>query len=475
MPSPKDSQASQPHWLLPVVVSLPLALQTLDTTIMGPALPAMAESLRVQPLQLNLAVTSYLISLAIFLPASGWLSDRFGARRMFCFAIALFSVSSGLCALANSLETLVACRILQGMGGSIMIPVGRIILLRSISPAAMVGAMVWFTMVPAVARLVGPLISGLAVTWLSWRWIFLGNLPFGLLAIGLGLWLIKPSLMVRPAPRFDLRGFLLLAFALVSLLAAVEGATSRAIDGRVALALMVAGTSTALIYVFTSRRALNPIIDLGVLRYRTYFASVIGGIPLRLAIGAVPFMLPLLFQLGFGMSPIQSGLLTVSSAIGSFTTRITITQALRCVGFRTLMMAATVCCSLAYFGYAQFRSSTPHLAIVCALVVGGLAMSMAIVSLQTLAFSEIPDPLIGNATVLATMVQQVTISFGVMAAAELLLVAAHLRGGSAVQLQATDFQVAFVCIGVTVPLSCIFFLRLPRDTGSAMRNSKGGL
>jgi EmrB/QacA subfamily drug resistance transporter len=472
MPGHRDTPAGQPHWLLPVLVSFPLALQTIDTTIMGPALPAMAASLRVEPLQLNLAVTSYLISLAIFLPASGWLSDRFGARRMFCCAIALFSISSGLCALANSLEMLVVCRILQGMGGSIMIPTGRIILLRTVSPAAMVGAMVWFTMIPAVARLVGPLVSGLAVTWLSWRWIFLSNLPLGLLAIGLAMSFIKPSPAASPSPKFDVRGFLLLATSLVTLLAAVEGATSRVVDGGVSLTLVAVGLTSAALYAFTSLRSPNPIIDLGVLRYRTYFASVVGGMPLRLAIGAVPFMLPLLFQLGFGMSPIQSGLLTVSSAIGSFTTRATITRALRRVGFRTLMIAATVCCSLAYFAYGQFRATTPQIAIVCALIVGGLAMSMAIVSLQTLGFSEIPEPLIGNATVLATMVQQITISFGVMAASELLQLAAYLRGGSAAQLHDFDFHLAFTCIGAIVPLSCVFFLRLPSDAGSDMRGPR---
>lgn len=471
-PSADGTSASQPHWLLPVVVSFPLALQTLDTTIMGPALPAMAESLRVQPLQLNLAVTSYLISLAIFLPASGWLSDRFGARRMFCCAIALFSIASGLCALANSLEMLVVCRILQGMGGSIMIPVARMILLRTVSPAAMVGAMVWFTMVPAVARLVGPLVSGLAVTWLSWRWIFLSNLPLGLLAIGLAMSFIKPTPMARPSSRFDVRGFLLLATALATLLAAVEGATSRVVDSGVSLALMGVGLTSSALYAFTSLRAPSPIIDLGILRYRTYFASVIGGMPLRLAIGAVPFMLPLLFQLGFGMSPIQSGMLTVSSAIGSFTTRATITRALRRVGFRTLMVAAAACCSLVYIAYGQFRATTPLMAMVCALMVGGLAMSMAIVSLQTLAFSEIPQPLIGNATVLSTMVQQITISFGVMAASELLRWAAHLRGGSAAHLQEIDFSLAFMAIAAIVPISCVFFLRLPADAGSGMRNVK---
>src|SRR6266850_1310981 len=296
--------------LLPMVVSVPLLLQNIDTSIMGPALPAMPSSLHVSPLRLNVAITAYLISLAIFLPTSGWLADRFGPLRVFCAAIAIFSLASGLCGFSTSLDMLVACRVLQGLGGAMMVPVGRLILLRNIAPAAMVNAMVWFTVPPMIGRLLGPLIGGVTVTWLSWPWIFLINIPIGCVAVALALTLIGNDDGPTEARPFDARGFVLLGAGLVTLLTALEGSGTQLMKGNTALAIAAIGVGCLAAYVIHFIRSVHPLVDLRILGRPTFFAAVVGGLPLRLAQGAMTFLLPLMLQFGFGLSPLDSGMLT---------------------------------------------------------------------------------------------------------------------------------------------------------------------
>lgn len=454
-----------------MVVALPLFLQHLDSSIMGTALPIIADSLQIDALRLNLAITAYLISLAIFLPVSGWFADRFGSRRVFCGAITLFSLASGLCALATSLEMLVACRVLQGMGGAMMVPVGRLILLRSFAPGAMVAAMVWFTVPPAFGRLIGPLIGGIVVTWLSWRWIFLINVPLGILGIALAMALLdadEPS----PSPAaFDAVGFILLGLGLASLLAALQGASLPTVQGSGSVVLAAFGAACLVGYWLHGHRAAAPLINLRILRQPTFFASLVGGFPLRLAIGAVPFLLPLLFQLGFGLSPLDSGLLTMGTALGSLATRAVLVRAIDKVGFRPLLLGATVCSSLCYVAYGAFKGSTPHIMLFAAMVAEGLVISVVLVSLQTLSFTEIPKPLMGHATALSTMAQQLSIGLGVMLAVELLRLSVQWRHGSPPKLQPGDFAMAFFCIAAIVLVSLPFFLRLPPDAGAELRHS----
>ncbi|MCC2675945.1 MAG: transporter, partial [Ramlibacter sp.] len=307
--------------LVPMVVALPLFLQHIDSTAIGTALPTISASLGIDTLRLNLAITAYLISVAIFLPASGWIAERYGARRVFCVAIAVFTAASALCAISNSLEMLVACRVLQGLGGAMMIPVGRLLLLRNVAPIAMIAAMAWFTVPPAMGRLVGPAIGGAIVTWFSWRWVFLINVPLGLLGIALALWVLDDSVSPEPPGPFDLAGFALMGLGLACVLGALELSGSKLMSSAMAAGLGSFGVACLVAYGLHSRRKASPLIDLGIMRYPAFFASTIGGTPLRLAVGAVPFLLPLMFQLGFGMSPLDSGLLTLGTALGTLGTR----------------------------------------------------------------------------------------------------------------------------------------------------------
>ncbi|XAH24991.1 MFS transporter [Xylophilus sp. GW821-FHT01B05] len=458
--------------IVPLVVACPLFLQNLDTSVMATALPSIASSLQVQVLHLNLAITAYLLSLAVFLPVSGWLSERFGPKRVFCGAIVFFSLGSALCGAAQSLPQLVLFRVLQGIGGAMMVPVGRLILLRSVPPERMVSAMVWFTVPGAIGRMAGPLFGGAIVTLVSWRWIFLVNIPFGLLGVLMAMRYVDGEAMA-PDPTgqapFDLLGFVLLATGLTGVLGALETAGRALVPAAVSWALAGAGLLALLAYYRHSRRRSEPLIDIAILRYPTYRAAVLGGMPLRIAIGASPFLLPLMLQLGFGLSPLKSGLLTVATAIGSLSTRTVMVRMIRAVGFRSLLLGATFMTSVFYASYGLFRPSTPHVLMFGVMLLGGLCNSMAMVTLNTLGYSEIPRPRMSHATALSSMAQQLSLSLGVVMGASLLTLTSLLRGGDAAHLQAGDFSPAFVVIGTMTMLSVLAFSRLRKEEGEELR------
>ncbi|SIT49933.1 Major facilitator transporter [Paraburkholderia piptadeniae] len=454
--------------IIPLIVACPLFLQNLDTSIMATALPSIARSLDVEALHLNLAITSYLLSLAVFLPASGWLADRFGARRVFCSAIGLFSFASALCGLATSLPQLVAFRVLQGMGGAMMVPVGRLILLRSVPPARMVAAMVWFTVPGAVGRLAGPLLGGFVVTITSWRWIFLLNVPFGVIGVLCALAFVDDT-HEHIDERFDVPGFILLSTGLVGLVGGLDTAGRGLVPQWVTFAFTGTGALSTLLYWLYSRRYADAIIDPLLLRFKAYRTAVLGGMPLRIGIGASPFLMPLMLQLGFGLSPLTSGSLSVATAVGSLAVRGVMGLAIRRIGFRTVLIGATCMTGCFYACYGLFRPSTPHLLIFCVLLVGGLFNSLAMVTLNTLGYSDMPKQKMSRATALSGMAQQLSVSVGVAFGASLLALTAHLHGGSAAHLAARDFSPAFFVVGAAVLCSLFFFVKLSKDEGAELR------
>lgn len=447
-------------------------LQNLDSTVLATALPSMARSLDVPVLHLNLAITGYLLSLALFLPVSGWLAERWGPKRLFCLAIAIFTMGSLLCGFSRNLPELVACRLLQGMGGAMMVPVGRLILLQNVQPLEMIRAMVWFTIPGTVARLAGPLVGGVIVTLVSWRWIFMVQLPLGLLGILLA-WRLLPEDAQEPhqSPHvpFDAVGFALLASGLVAVMSGLELGGKNLLSPLFTAAAIATGLWMLWSYRRHSTRVPHPLIDLRVFGHFTYRTSILGAIPLRIAIGAAPFLLPLLMQVGFGLSPLQSGLLTFAGAIGSLSSRTTVSWMLRRFGFRAMLIAATVASSVCYVGYGLFTGHTPQEVMFGVMLLGGLCNATAMVALNSLGYSDIPREQASHATTAATMVHQLSMTFGVVVGSTLLALASRLRAGPGAALQAIDFSFVFFAIGGLTTLCVLGFRRLKQEDGAQMR------
>jgi EmrB/QacA subfamily drug resistance transporter len=450
--------------VVPLIVACALFMQNLDSTVIATALPSIAASLHEDPLRLNLAITSYLLSLAVFIPLSGWVADRFGARPVFCCAIAVFTLGSAGCGLADNLPELVAARIVQGMGGSMMVPVGRLVLLRTVAKSDLVRAMAFLSMPALLGPVMGPPLGGFIVTYSSWRWIFYINLPFGVLGIAMALAFIV-DIKERDAGPLDLRGFVLAGAGLAGLTFGLEAVGRGALPIMVVGGLIVGGAICAALYVLHARHASYPIIDLGLMRIPTFFASIVGGSLFRVGIGALPFLLPLMLQVGFGMNPLGSGLLTFASACGAMTMRVTATPMIRRFGFRRVLIANALISSLFMLGYGFFfREWTPHVVIFTALLCGGFFRAMQFTCVSTIAYADVPPVLMSRATSLVSMMQQLSVSFGVGIAALLLHLTVLARGDAT--LAAGDFPFTFVAVGLISACSVFLFIPLAPDAGA---------
>jgi EmrB/QacA subfamily drug resistance transporter len=302
--------------LIPLIVATALFMENMDSTVIATSLPAIAADIGTSPLTLKLSITSYLLSLAVFIPASGWTADRFGPRMVFSIAIAVFMVGSVGCALSQNVTHFVIARILQGMGGAMMTPVGRLVLLRSIDKSALVNAMTWVTVPALIGPVIGPPLGGFITTYFSWHWIFLINIPIGLLGIFMAMKYIDPIKSEDPE-RFDLYGLVLAGIGLAGIAFGLSVAGLNLLPWPIIVGLVAIGSISMTLYVIHARRTGSPVLDFSLLRLSTMRASIIGGFLFRLGIGALPFLLPLLMQEGFGLSPFQSGLVTFSSAVGA--------------------------------------------------------------------------------------------------------------------------------------------------------------
>src|SRR6185437_10330229 len=302
--------------VIPLIVATALFMENMDSTVIATSLPAIAADIGTSPLTLKLAITSYLLSLAVFIPASGWTADRFGPRMVFALAVTVFMIGSIGCALSSSVMHFVIARILQGMGGAMMTPVGRLVLLRTIDKSALVNAMTWVTVPALIGPVVGPPLGGFITTYLSWHWIFLINIPIGLLGIFMAMKFIDPIKSIDPE-RFDLYGLVLAGIGLGGIAFGLSVAGLNLLPWSVVAALVGVGSVSMTLYVIHARRTGSPVLDFSLLRLPTMRAAVLGGFLFRLGVGALPFLLPLLMQAGFGLSPFQSGLITFGSAIGA--------------------------------------------------------------------------------------------------------------------------------------------------------------
>jgi EmrB/QacA subfamily drug resistance transporter len=447
---------------VPLIVGCALFMQTLDSTVIAVALPAIAKSMHQDPIRLNLAITSYLLSLAVFIPISGWVADRFGPRGVFRAAIIIFTIGSILCALASTLGQLVAARVVQGFGGAMMVPVGRLLVLKSVSKADLVDAMSYLTVPAVFGPVVGPPVGGFIVTYASWRWIFLMNVPIGILGVALVTVYISDIREEVVSP-LDMQGFLLTSLGLAGLMFSIETIGRSMVPVSVVMSALTIGGICVGLYVVHSQRISNPIVDLGLMRIPTFASATISGSLGRMGIGALPFLLAMLLQLVFGLSPFGSGMITFASAAGALMMKPTAAPIIRRWGFRRVLVCNGIISSVILMLYALFRPSTPYLVIILTLLIGGFFRSLQFTSLGTLTYADVSAPMMSSASTLASMVQQLSLSLGVSIAAMLLHLSLHLRGAHVLTTQ--DFMAAFIVTGVLSLISALLFLRLSSDAG----------
>jgi EmrB/QacA subfamily drug resistance transporter len=449
--------------LAPMIIGSALFMQTLDSTVISNALPTMARSLHEDPVTLNLAITAYLLAAAVFLPISGWAADRFGAKNVFRVAIVGFALSSLFCGLSQNLAELVAARVVQGMAGAMMMPVGRLVLLRSVPKSELVRAMSYLTMPAMLGPVLGPPVGGFIVTYFSWRWIFFINVPVAVLGVVL-VSLFIDNVREETPQRLDWRGFVLSGFGLAGIVYGFENLGRGLMPFTVLASLLMGGMVCLLVYWWHSRRTPHAILDLSLFRTQSFMTSTIGGTPLRMAMGSTPFLLALLLQLGFGMSPLEAGLITFTSAAGALLMKTTARPIIAWFGFKNVLVWNTVISGVLLMGYALFQISTPHWLIIALLLVGGFFRSLQFTALNTLAYADIDQPRMSRATSLASMVQQLSQSLGIGFAALLLGLLRHGHA-SLHTLRAQDVTPAFFIIGAISMLGLLFFLPLPRDVG----------
>ena len=455
--------------LIPLIVAAALFMENMDSTVIATSLPAIAADIGTSPLTLKLAITSYLLSLAVFIPASGWTADRFGARTVFSVASGVFMVGSIGCALSQTVTHFVIARIIQGLGGAMMTPVGRLVLVRSIDKAGLVNAMAWMSIPALIGPVIGPPLGGFITTYASWHWIFLINIPIGFVGIYLAQRYIDPIRSENPE-RFDLLGLVLAGVGVAGIAFGLSVAGLNLLPWEIVTALLVFGTVSMVLYLFHAKRTSSPVLDFSLMRYKTLRAAIIGGFLFRLGIGALPFLLPLMMQIGFGLSPFQSGMVTFGSAVGAMGMKTLATRIIRTFGFRNVMTVNALVSSVFLAACALFTISTPLTLILLILLVGGFFRSLEFTAINTVAFAEVEPAQLSRATTLTAVAQQLSISAGVAIGAFSVESTMVWRGMT--ELSAGDFAPAFLVVSLISATSAWFFWQMPADAGAEISGRK---
>lgn len=452
-----------------LIIACALFMQNLDATVLATALPTMARDFAVRPTDIGIALTSYLLALAIFIPASGTTADRYGARRVFQCAIALFVLGSIACGLSINLTTLVIARFVQGIGGAMMMPVGRLVLLRTVAKRDLVSAMSWLTMPAMIGPIFGPPVGGLIVTYLDWRWIFWINVPMGVLGIVLIQRYIEDLRGDTDLP-FDRRGFLLTGVALGATMFGLQMA-SRGGHLPVAVPLLVLGLLSIAAYVSHARRVRRPILDMTLLQIPTFRLSVAGGTLIRITQGAQPLLLPMLMQLAFGLTAASSGAVTVATAIGAFFMKSAARPILRRFGFRTTLATVGVLAPVTFAVTGLFRPGWPWPMIFAVLLVYGFLVSLLFTAYNAIAYDEIDQPRMSAATSFYSTFQQLALSLGVCSASAGLTAAMAWHGHDRPRFE--DFSLAIWTV-VAISLTALAFnLRLAKSAGAELSGHGG--
>lgn len=455
--------------LVPVIIACALFMENLDATVLATSLPTIARDLNEDPIALKLALTSYLLSLAVFIPISGWMADRYGAKTVFRLALGVFMVGSIACGFATGLIDFVLARIVQGIGGAMMVPVGRLVILRSVPKGELVAALAWLTIPAFAGPIMGPPVGGFITTYFSWRWIFFINIPIGILGIVLTTIYIE-DIRERETPPLDLRGLILLGIGLSSLVFGLAVLGQDLAPFWLAVTLICVGGVFCWLYRSHTLQTPAPVLILDLLKILTFRTSVFGGMAFRIGAGASAFLLPLLFQIGFGMTAFESGLLTFVIAIGAFVMKFGAAPILRRFGFRNVLMFNALFSSAFIFIYAFFTPQTPHFLILGILLIAGLFRSLQFTAMTSLAFADIAQPNMSQATSFSSAAHQLSLSIGVAVAALALESAQLMRADNAILIE--DFAAAFVVVGTISALSALIYVALPADAGAELTGRK---
>ncbi len=456
------AKARDPRTVAAIVASA-LFMQNLDSSVVATALPAMARDLGVDAVHLSVAITSYLVALCVFIPVSGWVADRFGPRRVFMAAIIVFTIASALVGLSQGMGSLVAARILQGIGGAMMVPVGRLLLLRRVRKEELLTAMTWLTMPALLGPVCGPPLGGLLTDAVSWRAVFWINLPVGALGLLL-VWRFIPEVERQDPGPLDAKGLTLWGLALALLVSGLETIGRGVVPGWATGAMIVAGLAASIAAVLHSRASVRPAVDLSLLSVRSFGVPMVSGTLFRAGAGAVPFLLPLSLQLVFGLSAGGSGLVTFATALGAILMKPMIRPLLRRFGFRRILMVNVVLAAAGVAVCAAFTPAWPMIAIFAVLALGGLSRSLQFTSMATLSFADVPQEKLAAATAMSGTIQQFSVALGVVLGSLSLEAGMWISGEARPQLW--EFQLGFLIAGAVMLVSFLGVARLPPDAGA---------
>jgi EmrB/QacA subfamily drug resistance transporter len=455
--------------LLPWVVAIAFFMQTLDGTILNTALPTMAKDLGESPLRMQSIVIAYMLTVALFIPASGWLADRFGTRRAFLAAIVLFSLGSLLCALSPSLPWLVAARVLQGIGGALLLPVGRLSILRAYPRAELLKVLSFVTVPGLVGPLVGPPLGGWLVEVASWHWVFLINLPVGVVGVFASL-RFMPDLRAATAQRFDWPGFVMFSLGLVLVTLGLQGLGEHAISAPLSILLVIGGLAAMAAYWVHAARSEKPLFSLTLFQIPTFSVGVLGNLFARLGSGAMPFLTPLFLQVGLGYSPSRAGLTMVPIVVGAMFIKFFAEPVIKRFGYRRVLVTNTLLLGGFIAGFALVDATTPHAMILAYLGVFGICNSMQFTAMNTLTLGDLDDARASGGNSLLSVVMQLSMSLGVAAAGALLAAFATpivipIASDIGPRNLLYTFHATYVCMGLLSALAAGIFFQLGRREG----------
>ena len=455
--------------LIPLILATALFMENMDATVIATSLAAIAADIGTEPIALKLALTSYLVALAIFIPISSWMADRFGARTVFRGAMIVFIIGSVACAFAGSLFTFVVARFIQGMGGAMMTPIARLVLVRSTPRHDLVNAMAWLTIPGLIGPIVGPPFGGFLTTYLSWHWIFLINVPIGILGVLLvGRFLPE---MQRNAPRrIDGKGFVIAGTAFALFAFGTSVVSLPALPPTVGVAATLVGLALGLLYVRHALKTEAPLLDLRLFRLPYFRSAIVAGAAFRLGQGATPFLFPLMLQLVFGMTPFQSGMVTFAGAIGAIAAKFAATRLFENFGFKNALVLSTAISAGGILAMGFYTPETPVPLIISILVFVGFWNSTFWTGSSVFVFADVDDRDAGQANVISQVLAQLTMALGVAVGGGVLELTYALRGGTG-GVELGDFHLAFYVVGSICAVSTIMFLRLPREAGAALTRS----